>query len=137
MPLDIAKLKASGVDLPVHFYGEQVTVNYDPFTVAQPAFRAEYERLRKQRAAAIREWTEAEPSTKKATDAQRAKRIWQMGGELVAMLIKDWDIIEAGEPLPVSADVFSKGTLPPELVDEILAEVWEDARTLGRNRKAT
>lgn len=60
-----------------------------------------------------------------------SEHIWRMRAELVAMLVKDWDITVNHEPLPVSADVFLDGTLPPELSLEIINAVWRDIRSLG------
>lgn len=56
---------------------------------------------------------------------------WAMEAELAVMLIKDWEFVEAGEPIPVDVEAFTSGVLPPQLARAIIDAIWEDASALG------
>lgn len=51
----------------------------------------------------------------------------------LAALITAWDVVEDGEPLPVSADVLSRFGLPvlQAIRDAILADLLPNLRTVG------
>lgn len=154
MPLDIQSLKERGVKVPVPFFeGQPVIVVYDPIRVSDPAFRAEYNTRARELEKEIAKWSQAQvaeaaefgKARQDAEDGEEgpeyepdtmgySRRVWSMRAELVEMLLKDWEIESDGKHLAVKAEVFTDGTLPPELAQAILREVWADVRSLG-NRK--
>lgn len=153
MPLDIQSLKEKGVKVPVDFFGDEpVIVVYDPIKVSDPAFRSEYNKKSRELQDGINDWVRslapqdaedgAEGDEVEADEPQPApdsielsRRIWEMRGELVEMLLKDWEIESGGKHLAVKAELFTDGTLPPELAAAITQAVWDDVRSLGGNRK--
>lgn len=59
------------------------------------------------------------------------KARWKVHAELCVMLVKDWDLTEGSEPIPVEVEAFMDGRLPPELALSIIEEIWRSVDSLG------
>jgi hypothetical protein len=186
---DIASLRKRGAELKVPFFGDQISVTYNPIKVLDPEFSREWNQRQKTMLAEVGDWLQTwfddlkqhplrddfpgrvhltaagietigdvPPSledlkklrgigdaTARAiinainTDlridtGELSRRREAVHTELAVMLIRDWDLIEDGVPMPVSVE--SLVSLPG-LSEAISRAVWEDVKNLGNRNAST
>lgn len=183
MPVDIAGLRKRGVDIPIPFFGETITVTYDPITAMNPDFKREWTRKQKEQLSEVGKWVEEwfeelkqqelpedfpgrdhliadgkltygqipmraadlkklrgiGPATAQAIvnavnndlridENEIARRRELVFAKMTCMLVRDWDLTEGGEKLPIEPESFVG---LPGLAQTIAAGVFEDIASLG------